>query len=125
MHPEHGGRVLLSLAHADGDTAEYTARLFAPRAVWSASIRVTPNAIDESAWQPTVPPGWLRDFSLTLLRQARRQQAASPKSGSASRWPRRITRWRNEPTDLSRRAGSEASTGPEASAPQEPPESAS
>lgn len=100
MNPENGGRIELRLGRATSDSAEYDAQLSTSGAAWRATARVGAGAgskqVDFGAWSAEAdaqqPPAWLAEDALAALKTALRTSRAE------GRWPRRITRWRPEPS---------------------------
>ncbi|MEO8983684.1 MAG: hypothetical protein ABI548_29230 [Polyangiaceae bacterium] len=94
MRPEHGGRLELRLMEATDTTARYAMLVSTAAAEVSADAHVqTQNgALEIGAWTESAPPAWLEAFARTLLRAALRDKT------SDGVWPRRMTRWRPEPS---------------------------
>lgn len=94
VRPDHGGRLELKLVEATESSAHYALVIFTPSAEVSASVQVNAHteAVAFGAWTESAPPAWLEAFSRTLLRSVLRTKA------SDGEWPRRLTRWRPEPT---------------------------
>jgi hypothetical protein len=104
MTPENGGRIELKLAMSSGDAAEYEAHLQTASRGWRALVQVGAGAPGKQvvfgAWSPTepgeptgaAPPDWLTEDARAALKAALRT------SQTEGRWPRRITRWRPEPS---------------------------
>jgi hypothetical protein len=101
MTPENGGRIELKLATSSADTAEYEAHLQTARSSWRTTVQVGASApgkqVAFGAWSPSepsavAPPDWLTDDARAALKAALRT------SQTEGRWPRRITRWRPEPS---------------------------
>ena len=93
MRPEHGGRLELRLASAESDRVTYELSLETRDAegFGSATIALAGGAIELSIADAALP-GWLGDFARAVLRalyRAHREDGA---------WPRRVTRWRAEPS---------------------------
>jgi hypothetical protein len=102
MTPENGGRIELKLGTSSGDTAEYEAYLQTASCSWRAAVQVGAGAqgkqVAFGAWSASepsaaAPPDWLTDDARAALKAALRT------SQTEGRWPRRITRWRPEPSD--------------------------
>ncbi len=103
MTPQNGGKIELRLGQASSDAAEYEAQLQTSSAAYRAQVRVGATAQDKQvefgAWTPTEgngapePPAWLTADARAALKAALRTSQAE------GRWPRRITRWRPEPSD--------------------------
>jgi hypothetical protein len=81
------------LQRTDESLAVYQVLVFAPDGEWQgqANVRIDGGEVDFANWSAP-PPEWLESTARALLRTLWRNQ----KAGTA--WPRRITRWRNEPT---------------------------
>lgn len=79
---------------ASGTTAYYTLAIFVPNAEMSASVIVDTQggALDIGEWRGGSPPAWLETLARALLRSVLRTK------GSDGEWPRRVTRWRPEPS---------------------------
>ena len=100
MTPENGGKIELRLGQATGDSAEYGARLQTAQSSWHAAARVGASAgagkqVEFGSWQAETasqPPEWLVEDARAALKAALRTSQAE------GRWPRRITRWRPEPS---------------------------
>jgi hypothetical protein len=95
MNVENGGRIELRLGSSTNESAEYEAQLETSGQSYQASIQVgasIPKQVDFGAWSPAEPPAWLVEDARAALKAALRT------SQSEGRWPRRITRWRPEPT---------------------------
>ncbi|HEY5376308.1 MAG TPA: hypothetical protein VIK01_21655 [Polyangiaceae bacterium] len=94
VRPDHGGRLELKLTKALDTTAHYTLGIFTPNAEVSAIVAVdcqnSTLAIGE--WRGGPPPAWLETMARALLRSVLRSK------GSDGEWPRRVTRWRPEPS---------------------------
>lgn len=101
MTPENGGRIELRLGMASSDSAEYEALLKTATSSWRTTVQVGASVpgkqVAFGAWStelgPTAPPEWLTDDARAALKAALRTNQAE------GRWPRRITRWRPEPSD--------------------------
>jgi hypothetical protein len=98
MTPHNGGRIELRLGQASSDSAEYEAQLQTPAGSYRSQVRVGASAADKQvefgAWTPAgEPPAWLTADARAALKAALRTSQAE------GRWPRRITRWRPEPSD--------------------------
>jgi hypothetical protein len=100
MTPQNGGRIELRLGPTTTDSAEYEAQLqtatgtFRARALVGASAG--PKQVEFGAWASELsgePPEWLTADARAALKAALRT------SQTEGRWPRRITRWRPEPSD--------------------------
>jgi hypothetical protein len=100
MTPENGGRIELRLGNVNGETAEYEALLQVATSSWRAVAQVgsaVSKQVQFGAWtaeQATAanPPQWLSDDARAALKAALRTNQAE------GRWPRRLTRWRPEPS---------------------------
>jgi hypothetical protein len=103
MTPKNGGKIELRLGSATPDappSAEYEALLQTATESFRALVRVGasagPKQVEFGAWtsdQGGEPPEWLAADARAALKAALRT------SQSEGRWPRRITRWRPEPSD--------------------------
>jgi hypothetical protein len=100
MTPKNGGKIELRLGPATAESAEYAAELQTATAIYRASVRVGASAgakqVDFGAWTTegaSEPPEWLTADARAALKAALRTSQAE------GRWPRRITRWRPEPSD--------------------------
>jgi hypothetical protein len=94
MQPETGGRFTVRLLEQDERRARFQVELATPAATWSgdADVLVGDGAIHFGAWSGNgEPPEWLRRYTHAALRTAWRQHAEQ------DTWPRRLTRWRDEP----------------------------
>lgn len=99
MTPENGGRIELRLERVEGDSAEYAAHLQTATTSWHGKVQVGAAAGGKqvafgswSAEAASEPPAWLTDDARAALKAALRTSQAE------GRWPRRITRWRPEPS---------------------------
>jgi 6,7-dimethyl-8-ribityllumazine synthase len=100
MTPENGGRIELRLDNVNGETAEYEALLQVATSSWRGVVQVgsaVTKQVKFGAWtaeQATAatPPEWLTDDARAALKAALRTSQAE------GRWPRRLTRWRPEPS---------------------------
>jgi len=94
VRPDHGGRLELKLAKASDMTARYTLSIFTPNLEVSASVVVDSQggALDIGDWRGGSPPAWLETLARALLRSVLRSRS------SDGEWPRRVTRWRPEPS---------------------------
>jgi hypothetical protein len=100
MTPKNGGKIDLRLGTATADSAEYDARLQTAGASFRTSAQVGqsagPQLVAFGTWATDAgagPPEWLTADARAALKAALRT------SQSEGRWPRRITRWRPEPSD--------------------------
>lgn len=93
MQPAHGGRIELKLAQAEPSIARYAISLATRDAEWSglAFIAVPEGKIEFSGLE-SGPPPWLVDVARALLRTVYRNHREK------GLWPRRLTRWRPEPS---------------------------
>ena len=84
----------LKLAKASDTTAHYRLAIFTPNAEVSATVAVDSQsrALDIGEWRGGPPPAWLETLARALLRSVLRSK------GSDDEWPRRVTRWRPEPS---------------------------
>ena len=92
-NPKHGGRVVLDLLTED-DSVRYRATLATPDQMFEgvASVRLSDGEVG-LAWDGAPPPGWLEKNARAFLRgEWNARKAGGPP------WPRRISRWRAEPT---------------------------
>jgi hypothetical protein len=94
VRPDHGGRLELKLRTASETTAEYALSIFLPNAELSASVAVDSQSVafEIGEWRGGPPPAWLETLARALLRSVLRSK------GSDGEWPRRVTRWRPEPS---------------------------
>jgi hypothetical protein len=99
MTPKNGGKIELKLGPTTSDSAEYEALLQTATATFRAQVRVGASAgknqVDFGGWSSEVtgePPEWLLSDARAALKAALRTSQAE------GRWPRRITRWRPEPS---------------------------
>ena len=100
MSPENGGRIELRLGNNSGDAAEYEALLQVASSSWRGVVQVgsaVSKQVQFGAWAceattAAAPPEWLTDDARAALKAALRTSQAE------GRWPRRITRWRPEPS---------------------------
>jgi hypothetical protein len=92
MQPRHGGRVLLQLRELSVARARYEVTLFDPLQEWSglAEVELVTGEVSLSGLESV--PEWLRDLLRTTLRGAWR-------SSGTEGWPRRLARWRPNPSD--------------------------
>jgi hypothetical protein len=101
MNPKNGGKLELKLHQATSEGAEYEAELQTPAGVFraTASVAAAGGAVSFGAWHVgrsdnlDNPPQWLVDGARAALKAACRASQAE------GRWPRRIARWRPEPSD--------------------------
>ena len=98
MTPKNGGKIELKLGPTTSDSAEYEAHLQTPGGTFQARVQVGasagPKQVEFGAWTPSGEPAeWLIADARAALKAALRT------SQSSGRWPRRITRWRPEPSD--------------------------
>ena len=91
--PESGGRFTLRLLSADDQRVRYDAVLTTHAGRWNGAVQV---ALDSGTVELTFgepPPPWLAEATRAALRTAWRSQ----RDGGGP-WPRRLTRWRAEPS---------------------------
>jgi hypothetical protein len=98
MTPKNGGKIELKLGPTTSDSAEYEAHLQTASSSFVSRVQVGasagPKQVEFGAWSPGgEPPEWLTADARAALKAALRT------SLSSGRWPRRITRWRPEPSD--------------------------
>ncbi|HYQ15079.1 MAG TPA: hypothetical protein VEQ58_04970 [Polyangiaceae bacterium] len=100
MTPKNGGKFDLKLASSAPDLASYDAQLETGGQSYRGLVQVGPNqaggGVDFGAWTSeggAAPPEWLLADARAALKAALRTSRAE------GRWPRRITRWRPEPSD--------------------------
>jgi hypothetical protein len=84
----------LKLTKASDTTAQYALAIFLPNAELSASVEVHSQSgtFELSEWRGGSPPAWLETLARALFRSVLRSK------GSDGEWPRRVTRWRPEPS---------------------------
>lgn len=95
MTPEHGGKIELKLRASGADGADYDAFLQTASTVYRGRARVEGRQVTFE-WQADVaeaPPEWLLADARAALKTALRTSQAE------GRFPRRITRWRPEPSE--------------------------
>ncbi len=95
MTPEYGGKLELKLESSSAEAAEYEAMLQTASHVFRGKAQVGGKQVTFGAWQPEGigdPPEWLLADARAALKAALRTSQAE------GRWPRRITRWRPEPS---------------------------
>jgi hypothetical protein len=98
MQPDTGGRFDLRLRALDDRHAGYAATLSTAAAEWSTEISVSAadGNLQLDTWNGAgEPPPWLVRYARSALRAA---WHAHGEQG----WPRRLTRWRAEPTSSDR-----------------------
>lgn len=96
MTPEHGGKLELKLDTSSAETAEYDAMLQTASHIFRTKAQVGGKQVTFGAWQseaPGEPPEWLLADARAALKACLRTSQAE------GRWPRRITRWRPEPSE--------------------------
>ncbi|MES1188854.1 MAG: hypothetical protein ABUL60_33875 [Myxococcales bacterium] len=103
MTPKNGGKIELRLGATTPESpgsAEYEAHLQTASANFHSRVQVGASAgakqVEFGAWTSDAagePPEWLMADARAALKAALRT------SQSEGRWPRRITRWRPEPSD--------------------------
>ena len=90
---ESGGRLDVRLSSSDASGARYAVELRTAAGVWTSEVSVS-LAAGEVTWQgwsgKGEPPEWLCRYLRSALRSGWRAQAEDG-------WPRRMTRWREEP----------------------------
>ena len=93
MRPDHGGRLELKLAEAQGARAAYVLTLFTPEAELSAKVTLdaSVDGLELAPFQGGVAPEWLEAYAHALLRSVLRTKSSN------GAWPRRLTRWRPAP----------------------------
>jgi hypothetical protein len=107
VQPESGGRFEARLLAVETSAARYGVELASAAGVWSGDARVSlAGDVEEYAWTgPGDPPEWLRRYLRAALRAAWR---AHGQEG----WPRRLTRWREEPDPRRGHARDESDESP-------------
>jgi hypothetical protein len=93
MQPDTGGRFSLSLEDRDEACARYALGVATAGQDWLARavVAVEDGSVDIGAWSGTgTPPAWLLQYARAALRSAWHQHREVG-------WPRRITRWRDQP----------------------------
>lgn len=93
MQPDTGGRFSLSLQAEDEAGAHYLLSLTTAGHEWLARavVGAGDGSVDTSGWNgPGAPPPWLLQYARAALRTAWHQHRDQG-------WPRRITRWRDQP----------------------------
>jgi len=101
MQPDTGGRFSLSLEERDEARASYALGLATAGHEWLARavVAVEDGNVEIEPWTGSgTPPPWLLQYARAALRTAWHQHREVG-------WPRRITRWRDQPA----RGGSESS----------------
>ena len=92
LRPETGGRFSLTLVDQDESEARFDVELVTATGLWRTRAQVSSSEGGVS-WNESEllgSPDWLRRYAHAALRSAWRQR------GEAG-WPRRLTRWRDEP----------------------------
>jgi len=100
MNPKNGGKLELKLHRTTSEQAEYEAEIQTSAGTFraTASVAAAGGAVTFGAWQAGSanaadnPPQWLVEAARAALKAACRASLAE------ARWPRRIARWRPEPT---------------------------
>lgn len=94
MHPQNGGRLLLTLQQVGQASACYVVTLYEPREQWSgqAEVRFGDGQVDFTGLDAAAP--WLCDLTRMILRTTWR-------NSESEGWPRRIQRWRPAPNGAS------------------------
>lgn len=95
MTPENGGKIELKLGPSSAETAEYDALLQTSAHSFRGKGQVGAKQVTFGAWQTDAesePPEWLLADARAALKAALRTSLVE------GRWPRRITRWRPEPS---------------------------
>ena len=93
MQPESGGRFDARLLDHDEKVARFQVDLATADGRWSNRANVTAHdgQVEVGAWSGVgEPPPWLYQYLHAALRSAWRQH-------SSEGWPRRVTRWRDQP----------------------------
>lgn len=95
---ESGGRLLLRLQSVEPTLVRYAGELRLPTHTVPVEARVLREAhrveVDVGSSE-AAPPPWLVEFVVTTLRVTSRSRPP----GSNDPWPRRLTRWRDEPAE--------------------------
>jgi hypothetical protein len=92
MATENGGKIELKLGPTTPEGAEYDATLEIPGATFHGKAQVGAKLVTFVWDGGTEPPEWVLADARAALRAALRTSQAEGK------WPRRLTRWRPEPT---------------------------
>jgi hypothetical protein len=93
---EHGGRIELKLLRVGPELVVYALDLVTPARAWqaTATLRLADGRVEIGAHEGQADsPPWLCDAARALLRSLWRART----DGSAD-WPKRVTRWRAEPS---------------------------
>lgn len=93
MKPQSGGRLDVRLSSHDGSGARYAVELSTAAGTWTSELSVSlgDGEVTGQSWSGGgEPPEWLCRYLRSALRSAWRSQAEDG-------WPRRMTRWREEP----------------------------
>lgn len=99
MSPHNGGKFDLKLGAVTPASAQYSAELQTAAGSFRSQAMVTTEGagrVDFEGWQSEGagdPPDWLLADTRAALKAALRGSRAE------GRWPRRITRWRPEPSE--------------------------
>jgi hypothetical protein len=94
MTPDHGGKIELKLRASSAGSADYEAVFQTASRSFRGKARVEGRQVtfEWEADEPSAPPEWLLADARAALRTALRTSEAE------GRFPRRITRWRPEPS---------------------------
>jgi len=94
MQPETGGRFSLSLEGQNETRVRYALTLATARHEWHAhaSVATADGGVETSGWTGGggAPPAWLLQYARAALRSAWHQHRELG-------WPKRLTRWRDQP----------------------------
>lgn len=93
--PSKGGRVRMKLLGAAEDGASYRVTLSSEQRHWEADWWIGVQRNLRGSFSES-PPDWLLKFFEALARTLYRQHADSG-------WPRRVTRWREDPAERAAR----------------------
>lgn len=88
----------LKLRSATGDLVTYELELSSPSGEWRGVARLVPSSgeVTMGDWEAAgEAPQWLRATTHAILRSVWRSRQID---GAGADWPRRLTRWRAEPT---------------------------
>lgn len=89
--PNFGIRFELTLSRGDAEGAEYVCVARAQHETYEGLARIAIGVQNIELQGFTDCPAWAETFVVSLLRTATR-------GAEGTGWPRRITRWRSEPT---------------------------